>query len=96
MPELGDGLLEGQVVLVSGGTQGLRAAVAGNGAAVVVTGRRREAGERVAAQVAGRGGRPTSSRVTSPTWPSAVWRWSRRWSDSTRSLGRHDHVGVPR
>jgi NAD(P)-dependent dehydrogenase (short-subunit alcohol dehydrogenase family) len=59
MHELDDGLLEDKVVLVSGGTQGLGAAIAGaaarNGAAVVVTGRRREAGEQVAAQIAGTG-----------------------------------------
>lgn len=55
-PELDDGLLEGRTVLVSGGTQGLGAAIATaaarNGAAVVVTGRRREAGEQVAASIA--------------------------------------------
>lgn len=60
MPQLDDGLLDGQVVLVSGGTQGLGAAIASaaarNGAAVVVTGRRREVGEQVAAQLAERGG----------------------------------------
>jgi len=60
MSELDDGLLEGQVVLVSGGTQGLGAAIAiaaaRNGAAVVVTGRRREAGEQVAAQITGESG----------------------------------------
>jgi NAD(P)-dependent dehydrogenase (short-subunit alcohol dehydrogenase family) len=60
MSELDDGLLEGRVVLVSGGTQGLGAAVAGaaarNGATVVVTGRRREAGEQVAARITAEGG----------------------------------------
>ena len=56
MPQLDDDLLEGRVVLVSGGTQGLGAAVAEaaarNGASVVVTGRRREAGEQAAARIA--------------------------------------------
>jgi NAD(P)-dependent dehydrogenase (short-subunit alcohol dehydrogenase family) len=58
-PVLDDGLLEGRTVLVSGGTQGLGAAIATaaarNGAAVVVTGRRRAAGERVAAGIASTG-----------------------------------------
>ncbi len=49
MTELTDGLLEGKVVLVSGGTQGLGAAIATaaarNGAEVAVTGRRRDVGE---------------------------------------------------
>ena len=53
MTQLTDGLLEGKAVLVSGGTQGLGAAVAEaavrNGAEVVVTGRRREIGESFAA-----------------------------------------------
>lgn len=61
MRALDDGLLEDQVVLVSGGTQGLGAAIAAaaarNGAAVVVTGRRREAGESVAARIEADGGR---------------------------------------
>jgi NAD(P)-dependent dehydrogenase (short-subunit alcohol dehydrogenase family) len=61
MTQLDDGLLEGKVVLVSGGTQGLGAAIATaaarNGAAVVVTGRRREAGEKVAAQISESGRR---------------------------------------
>ena len=60
MPELDDGLLEGTVVLVSGGTQGLGSAIATaaarNGAAVVVTGRRRETGEQVARQITETGG----------------------------------------
>ena len=60
MAQLDDGLLEGQVVLVSGGTQGLGAGIAAaaarNGASVVVTGRRREAGEEVAARIADAGG----------------------------------------
>jgi NAD(P)-dependent dehydrogenase (short-subunit alcohol dehydrogenase family) len=55
MSELNDSLLEDKVVLVSGGTQGLGSAIATaaarNGAVVVVTGRRREAGEQVAAQI---------------------------------------------
>jgi NAD(P)-dependent dehydrogenase (short-subunit alcohol dehydrogenase family) len=61
MPELSDALLEGKVVLVSGGTRGLGAAVATasvrNGAEVVVTGRRKDVGEQFAAEVAGRWGR---------------------------------------
>ena len=61
MPQLNDALLEGTVVLVSGGTQGLGAAVAAaavrNGADVVVTGRRRDVGEQFAAELAGRSGR---------------------------------------
>lgn len=56
MTQLDDGLLDGQVVLVSGGTGGLGAAIGAaavrNGASVVVTGRRRDAGERVAAALA--------------------------------------------
>ena len=61
MPELSDALLEGKVVLVSGGTRGLGAAVATasvrNGAEVVVTGRRKDVGEQFAAELAGRWGR---------------------------------------
>ena len=61
MPELSDALLEGKVVLVSGGTQGLGAAVATasarNRAEVVVTGRRKDVGEQFAAEIAGRSGR---------------------------------------
>ncbi|GAA1929207.1 SDR family oxidoreductase [Nocardioides marmoribigeumensis] len=49
MTALEDGLLQDDVVLVSGGTQGVGGAVARaalrNGASVVVTGRRREVGE---------------------------------------------------
>jgi NAD(P)-dependent dehydrogenase (short-subunit alcohol dehydrogenase family) len=55
VPLLDDALLEDRVVLVSGGTQGLGAAVAAaaarNGASVVVTGRRRDAGEQVVARL---------------------------------------------
>ena len=55
MTQLEDALLQDQVVLVSGGTQGLGAAIARaaarNGATVVVTGRGREAGERVVADL---------------------------------------------
>jgi NAD(P)-dependent dehydrogenase (short-subunit alcohol dehydrogenase family) len=61
MPQLDDGLLEDKVVLVSGGTQGLGAAVAAaavrNRADVAVTGRRKDVGERFAAELAGRSGR---------------------------------------
>jgi NAD(P)-dependent dehydrogenase (short-subunit alcohol dehydrogenase family) len=52
MPQLDDALLEGKTVLVSGGTQGLGAAVATaaarNGARVAVTGRRKDVGEEFA------------------------------------------------
>ena len=55
MAELEDGLLEGEVVLVSGATQGLvagiAAAAARNDVADVVTGRRQEAGGEVAARI---------------------------------------------
>ena len=61
MSQLSDALLDGKVVLVSGGTQGLGAAVAAaavrNGADVVVTGRRTDVGERFAAELAERSGR---------------------------------------
>ena len=61
MPELSDALVEGKVVLVSGGTGGLGAAVATasarNRAEVVVTGRRKDVGEQFAAGIAGRSGR---------------------------------------
>lgn len=57
MPQLSDALLDGRVVLVSGGTQGLGAAIATaavrNGAGVVVTGRRKDVGDRFAAELAG-------------------------------------------
>jgi NAD(P)-dependent dehydrogenase (short-subunit alcohol dehydrogenase family) len=60
MPQLSDALLDGSIVLVSGGTQGLGAAVAAaaarNGADVVVTGRRTDVGERFAAELAERSG----------------------------------------
>ena len=56
MTELSDGLLDGKVVLVSGGTQGLGAAVATaaarNGADIAVTGRREDVGEKFAAELA--------------------------------------------
>ncbi|MDN5751370.1 MAG: SDR family NAD(P)-dependent oxidoreductase, partial [Pseudonocardia sp.] len=49
------GLLDGKVLLVSGGTQGVGAAVARaavrEGAAVTISGRRREVGEKVAADL---------------------------------------------
>lgn len=61
MPALRDALLEGWAVLVSGGTQGLGAAVATaavrNGADVTVTGRRADVGERFAVELAERSGR---------------------------------------
>jgi len=54
------GLLEGRVVLVSGGTSGLGAAIARvavrEGARVVVTGRRREPGEALVAELSAVGG----------------------------------------
>jgi NAD(P)-dependent dehydrogenase (short-subunit alcohol dehydrogenase family) len=60
MSQLSDALLDGKMVLVSGGTQGLGAAVAAaavrNGADVVVTGRRTEVGEQFAAELAERSG----------------------------------------
>jgi NAD(P)-dependent dehydrogenase (short-subunit alcohol dehydrogenase family) len=53
-------LLDGKVVFVSGGSQGLGAAVAGaavrEGAAVVVTGRRPEPGQKLVAELAAQGG----------------------------------------
>ena len=56
MAQLNDGLLDGKVVLVSGGTQGLGAAVATaaarNGADIAVTGRRQDVGEKFAAGLA--------------------------------------------
>lgn len=56
MVQLDDALLQDKVVLVSGGTQGLGAAIAGaaarNGARVVVTGRRRAVGEKLVASLA--------------------------------------------
>jgi NAD(P)-dependent dehydrogenase (short-subunit alcohol dehydrogenase family) len=61
MAELSDALLDGMVVLVSGGTQGLGAAVASaaarNGAQVAVTGRREDVGEQFAAELAERSAR---------------------------------------
>ena len=64
MLELDDALLEGKAVLVTGGTQGLGAAVAAaavrNGADVVVTGRRPGVGERFADDLAARSGRTVS------------------------------------
>src|SRR3954463_13500923 len=60
MPQLSDALLDGKVVLVSGGTQGLGAAVAAacvrNGGDVVVTGRRKDLGEQFAPALAGPAG----------------------------------------
>jgi NAD(P)-dependent dehydrogenase (short-subunit alcohol dehydrogenase family) len=61
MAPLDDALLADQVVLVSGGTQGLGAAVATaaarNGARVVVTGRRRDVGEKFVAGLTEAGAR---------------------------------------
>ena len=55
MVQLDDALLRDRVVLVSGGTGGLGAAIAGaaarNGARVVVTGRRRDVGEKFVASL---------------------------------------------
>jgi len=53
MTELTDGLLDGKVVLISGGTRGLGAAIATaaarNGADIAVTGRRQDVGEKLVA-----------------------------------------------
>jgi NAD(P)-dependent dehydrogenase (short-subunit alcohol dehydrogenase family) len=61
LPQLNDDLLAGKAVLINGGTQGLGAAVsaaaARNGADVTVTGRRRDVGERFAADPAATSGR---------------------------------------
>jgi NAD(P)-dependent dehydrogenase (short-subunit alcohol dehydrogenase family) len=58
---LSDALLQGNAVLVSGGTQGLGAAVAAaaarNGADVMVTGRRKDVGDRFAAGLSDESGR---------------------------------------
>jgi NAD(P)-dependent dehydrogenase (short-subunit alcohol dehydrogenase family) len=60
------GLLEGRVVLVSGGTSGLGAAIARaavqEGARVVVTGRRREPGEALVAELDAAGGGAAGGR----------------------------------
>jgi NAD(P)-dependent dehydrogenase (short-subunit alcohol dehydrogenase family) len=59
--QLSDDLLQGRVVLVSGGTQGLGAAIAAaaarNGADVVVTGRRPDLGEQTVAGLQASGAR---------------------------------------
>ena len=61
MTELTDGLLDGKVVLISGGTQGLGAAIATaaarNGADIAVTGRRQDVGEKFVAGLAETGAR---------------------------------------
>ncbi len=61
------GLLAGRVVLVSGGTSGLGAAIARAaaraGALVVVTGRRREPGEALVAELSAAGGRAAGGRA---------------------------------
>ncbi len=58
---LSDALLEGKAVLVSGGTQGLGASVAAaaarNCADVMITGRRKAVGDRIAAQLSEQSGR---------------------------------------
>jgi NAD(P)-dependent dehydrogenase (short-subunit alcohol dehydrogenase family) len=63
MQELRDALVAGKTVLVSGGTQGLGAAVATaaarNGARVAVTGRRKDVGEDFAAALAQESGQET-------------------------------------
>jgi NAD(P)-dependent dehydrogenase (short-subunit alcohol dehydrogenase family) len=63
MAQLDDALLAGRTVLVSGGTQGLGAAVAEaaarNGARVAVTGRRKDVGEEFAAALSARSGQET-------------------------------------
>jgi NAD(P)-dependent dehydrogenase (short-subunit alcohol dehydrogenase family) len=63
MTQLSDDLLVGRVTLVSGGTQGLGAAVATaaarNGARVAVTGRRKDVGEDFAAALSERFGHET-------------------------------------
>lgn len=63
MTQLSDALLEGKTTLVSGGTQGLGAAVAAaaarNGARVAVTGRRKDVGEKFAAALAEESGQET-------------------------------------
>lgn len=63
MTQLDDALLAGKTVLVSGGTQGLGAAVAQaaarNGARVAVTGRRKGVGEEFAASLAASSGQET-------------------------------------
>ena len=63
MTELNDALLDGRTVLISGGTDGLGAAVARaaarNGARVAVTGRRKDVGEAFAASLAASSGRET-------------------------------------
>jgi NAD(P)-dependent dehydrogenase (short-subunit alcohol dehydrogenase family) len=76
-------LLSDKVVLVSGGTQGVGAGVARaavrEGAAVAVTGRRREPGEALAAELAATGA--TARFVQArwrPWWPS--WAGSTAWS----------------
>ena len=83
MTELTDGLLDDKVVLVSGGTQGLGAAIATaaarNGADIAVTGRREDVGEKFAAGLAEAGTRASTSPPTPPTWPRA-------WPPSPRRL----------
>lgn len=60
MTQLDDALLEGKVVLITGGTQGVGGAIGEaavrNGARIAVMGRRTDVGERYADQVAAAGG----------------------------------------
>jgi NAD(P)-dependent dehydrogenase (short-subunit alcohol dehydrogenase family) len=75
------GLLPERVVLISGGTAGLGAgiarAAAREGATVAVTGRRREPGEALAAELSADGPRRCSYRPTWPTWPRREPAWRR-------------------
>ena len=89
MTELNDALLDGKVVLVSGGTQGLGAAVATaaarNGADIAVTGRREDVGEKFVAGLAETGTRALYVPPTPPTWPRAWPPSPRPWSTSAGS-----------
>jgi NAD(P)-dependent dehydrogenase (short-subunit alcohol dehydrogenase family) len=86
-------LLEGKIVFVSGGSQGLGAAIAraavreGAEAVVVVTGRRREAGEKFVAELAEQGA------ATDPATPHPP-RASRGTADSRRITARFVQADV--